>query len=198
MFTSCGTFIPFSMQKENFEIKDPLVNWTKAAYADSRHEVQNPFSYFYVLQKKYGNPTIIDSKQGGYAKWKFVNGPYKEIMIRDEQIKHSIVDLYPHVDFVYVTYNYNLNKDRVPLINSYMKNVFYTLALDQVTIRCNSVEKCNAQMVAVTKINEDISNVTNISEQIPYNYALVDSENSMRYDPTANMRNLYILSKKLN
>lgn len=84
-------------------IKDPLVSWNKNPPRQGYFGHYNPFDTFYEMQKRYGNPDKIDTKQNGFGIWYNVS-PFEEIAIKDEEVLNPNLQGLPLVEFVYVTY----------------------------------------------------------------------------------------------
>jgi len=102
-----------------------LNGWINTGYGYGYGEM-NPAEALPELIKKFGKPTIFDSKTNGHAIWEksvLNKTPYEKIMIRDQQIPHDKPT--KHTDFLYSWYRLDIPNDKIKALYHIFDNISY-------------------------------------------------------------------------
>ena len=119
---------------------DPSKNcWIKNGYGYG-YGTSNPSSGLIDLIKIFGQPAIIDSKEGGFARWtkeQLLGKPFEQIEIRDQQIPHSKPT--PHSDFLYTWYKIDIPSHKLPFLHHISHTIIYDSDKKMMLTRCHDI-----------------------------------------------------------
>ena len=149
IFGAIIVFILFILVNRHIKLTKPInpdtikTCWIKTGYGYGYQSC--PSSGLQTLVKILGQPSAIDTKQGGYAVWNKdkLGGKksiFEKVEIRDQQIPHDKPS--PHSDFLYTWYKIDIPQNKLSYLHHISDTIQYDPKQQLLLVRCNDLRSC--------------------------------------------------------
>lgn len=145
------------------------LQWISTPF-DGKHGGFTPAQRYRDIVAEFGQPTTIDRRPGGQAVWTRrdipPSKPYDRVVLIDEQIPHKTPK--PHVDFLYVSLDYEVPEDLIPDVLRLSESVYYDRLKKQIWARCHFMGATVATLCLAVKIASRELTLAEIMDQDLY------------------------------
>lgn len=145
------------------------------------------------LVKRLGSPDYVNSNPKGVSIWKKFSpcSPFTRIMLIDEAVPQFIP--YKHYGFLYVTINYEIDKEMIEPILSCSESVMYDKLKRELTVRSNSLENAMVWLILIHDINKEKISQSQIQDEIKSRSSLAHCKSDENYTILQTIKDNYRL-----
>lgn len=148
----------------------PKLNWTN----------QDAASYLSTAIKLLGEPSFIESNEGGIVIWKNLqNSCFNKHMLVDESIVHDCIS--PHTDFFYSYINFEVPPEMIKDVIALSGSITYDPLKKLIRARCGSLEANTATLLLATQISEGNASLSYIQNNQLYKQYLKATQDPKKY-----------------
>jgi len=146
----------FIKTNKNTNILNTNNSWTCTGYGYG-HGSSNPSAGLQDLIKIFGQPSVIDTRAGGFARWnkdKLGKTPgenksiFEKIEIRDQEIPHDKPQ--PHSDFLYTWYKIDIPENKLNYLHHISDTIQYDPKQKMLLVRCCDI-RANVIITWITR-----------------------------------------------